>query len=192
MIALTQEKREKLIAYNKQRLKGLKHSVQQTAFESVREELELEIKSTEVTLASLTADAVGSFHIYEQKVDATTDYVRDGEWPIDEGELLVYAAPPVPEIKLSLLQPRDLEALIRFNETCEDGEGYDLSKDKMDRLVELGVVRKIRGSIREITALGQMYIDINCQDSPSEFLMTETDRAAAFNQHIKRLNGLGE
>ena len=192
MIALTQEKREKLIAYNKQRLKGLKHSVQQTAFESVREELELEIKSTEVTLASLTADAVGSFHIYEQKVDATTDYVRDGEWPIDEGELLVYAAPPVPEIKLSLLQPRDLEALIRFNETCEDGEGYDLSKDKMDRLVELGVVRKIRGSIREITSLGQMYIDINCQDSPSEFLMTETDRAAAFNQHIKRLNGLGE
>lgn len=36
---------------------------------------------------------VGSFHISEQQVGATTDYVRDGEWPIDNGELLVYAQP---------------------------------------------------------------------------------------------------
>jgi hypothetical protein len=36
---------------------------------------------------------VGSFHITEQQVEATTDYCRDGEWPIDDGELFVYALP---------------------------------------------------------------------------------------------------
>lgn len=200
MIALTQEKREELIAHNTEKLKGLKQSVEQTAFESVKEELELEIQSTEVTLASLTAENIG-WGLRRTDVDKVygswlTSSPRQQSYldyqPHAYENVPLYAAPPVPEIKLSLLQPRDLEALIGFNETCEDGEGYDLSKDKMDRLVELGVVRKIKGGIREITALGQMYIDINCQDSPSEFLMTETDRAAAFNQHIKRLNGLGE
>ncbi|MDW4578469.1 hypothetical protein [Atlantibacter hermannii] len=46
---------------------------------------------------------IGSFHIIDQQVDGTTDYVKDGEWPIDNGELLVYAAPQVtsvPELKI--------------------------------------------------------------------------------------------
>ncbi|UAN64278.1 hypothetical protein [Serratia sp. JSRIV006] len=46
-----------------------------------------------IALAAKTAEPVGSFHIYEGQVDGTTDYVKDGEWPIDTGELLVYAAP---------------------------------------------------------------------------------------------------
>lgn len=41
---------------------------------------------------------VGSFHINDQDVEATTDYVKPGEWPIDNGELLVYAAPQIPVI----------------------------------------------------------------------------------------------
>jgi len=36
---------------------------------------------------------IGSFHICNQQVEATTDYCNDGEWPIDNGELLVYAHP---------------------------------------------------------------------------------------------------
>ncbi|MEH4801580.1 hypothetical protein [Atlantibacter hermannii] len=41
---------------------------------------------------------IGSFHIIDQQVDGTTDYVKDGEWPIDNGELLVYAAPQVTSV----------------------------------------------------------------------------------------------
>lgn len=44
---------------------------------------------------------IGSFHIVDQQVGGTTDYVKDGECPIDNGELLVYAVPQVtsmPEI----------------------------------------------------------------------------------------------
>lgn len=56
-------------------------------------------ESRDAQIAALAKQKpVGSFHIYDGKVDGTTDYVRDGEWPIDEGELLVYAraAPVVP------------------------------------------------------------------------------------------------
>lgn len=52
----------------------------------------------EIALASLTAKPVGSFHISGQSVEATTDYMTDGQWPIDDGELVVYTAPPVPVI----------------------------------------------------------------------------------------------
>lgn len=50
---------------------------------------------------------IGSFHISDGKVEATTDYCRDGEWPVQDGEVLVYAAPvlpkqpePEPELKI--------------------------------------------------------------------------------------------
>lgn len=49
-------------------------------------------------LAVREAQPVGSFHIRDQQVEATTDYVKDGEWPINNGELLVYAAPPAPAV----------------------------------------------------------------------------------------------
>lgn len=186
MIALTQEKREELIvcANEIKKMAASTHGykVGNDSFGSNA------LMLMDIALASLTAEPV--LHAVDSDVEdklytVLCDEHEDGSYPL-------YAAPPVPEIKLSLLQSRDLEALIRFNETCEDGEGYDLSNDKMDRLIELGVVRKIKGSIREITTLGEMYIDINYHKSPEKYLMTEKDRAAAFNQHIKRLNGLGE
>ncbi len=49
-----------------------------------------------IALASLEAEPVGAFHIAEQQVDGTSDYLKDGEWPIDNGIIEVYAAPPAP------------------------------------------------------------------------------------------------
>lgn len=49
-------------------------------------------------LASMEAEPVGSFHIVDQQVDGTTDYIKDGEWPIDNGKLVVYAVPPAPRV----------------------------------------------------------------------------------------------
>ncbi|HBA7340877.1 TPA: DUF551 domain-containing protein [Escherichia coli] len=48
-----------------------------------------------IALASLEAKPIGAFHIAEQQVDGTSDYLKDGEWPIDNGIIEVYAAPPV-------------------------------------------------------------------------------------------------
>nr|WP_309187811.1 DUF551 domain-containing protein [Escherichia marmotae] len=40
----------------------------------------------------------------EQQVDGTSDYLKDGEWPIDNGIIEVYAAPPVPVIQADVAQ----------------------------------------------------------------------------------------
>ncbi|EDN5746594.1 hypothetical protein LXS72_003419 [Salmonella enterica] len=49
-----------------------------------------------IALASLEAEPIGAFHIEDQQVSGTTDYIKDGEWPIDNGVIEVYAAPPAP------------------------------------------------------------------------------------------------
>lgn len=133
MIALTQDMREKLIKDCEFDLKSLANL---SADFPENKSFQSALLRQKVALAALTASAVGSFHIYEQKVDATTDYVRDGEWPIDEGELLVYAAPPVPEIKL----PEDTPDLINLNidEQTEFNRGFWFAVEKTKRLNGLG------------------------------------------------------
>ena len=60
-----------------------------------------------IALASLEAEPVGAFHIAEQQVDGTSDYIKDGEWPIDNGIIEVYAAPPVPVVPAALPENDD-------------------------------------------------------------------------------------
>ncbi|MGT6187468.1 DUF551 domain-containing protein [Escherichia coli] len=50
---------------------------------------------------------MGAFHIAEQQVDGTSDYIKDGEWPIDNGIIEVYAAPPVPVVPAALPENGD-------------------------------------------------------------------------------------
>ncbi|MDF1128579.1 DUF551 domain-containing protein [Escherichia coli] len=61
-----------------------------------------------IALASLEAKPVGAFHIAEQQVDGTSDYLKDGEWPIDNGIIEVYAAPPVPVVPEEKPMPNPL------------------------------------------------------------------------------------
>jgi hypothetical protein len=54
----------------------------------------------------------------------------------------------------TLLNVEEMAALRRFNETCEDGEGYDVRKPMMQRLATIGAVRRTSGSYYEITSFG--------------------------------------
>ncbi|HIF2383107.1 TPA: hypothetical protein ACXZJH_004408 [Salmonella enterica] len=51
-----------------------------------------------IALASLEAEPIGAFHIADQQVEGTSDYIKDGEWPIDNGVIEVYASPPAPVV----------------------------------------------------------------------------------------------
>lgn len=55
----------------------------------------LPVSVTEELLAYRKAaeNPIGSFHISGGQVEATTDYCGDGEWPVQDGEVLVYASP---------------------------------------------------------------------------------------------------
>ncbi|MDZ7126355.1 hypothetical protein U4Z67_21250, partial [Escherichia coli] len=52
-------------------------------------------------------------HYPEQQVDGTSDYLKDGEWPIDNGIIEVYAAPPVPVVPEEKPMPNALSMLER-------------------------------------------------------------------------------
>jgi len=54
-----------------------------------------------------------------------------------------------------LLNANELAALRRFDECAQDGEGYDVPKEMMQRLAEIGVVRRTSGSYYEHTDFGQ-------------------------------------
>lgn len=56
----------------------------------------IELELARIALASLEAKPIGAFHIADQQVGGTTDYIKDGEWPIDDGVIEVYAVPPAP------------------------------------------------------------------------------------------------
>lgn len=64
----------------------------------VLEMVERDSELARIALASLEAKPIGAFHIAEQQVDGTSDYLKDGEWPIDNGIIEVYAAPPIPVV----------------------------------------------------------------------------------------------
>ncbi|MFK3741651.1 hypothetical protein [Massilia sp. TN1-12] len=76
------------------------------------------------------------------------------------GAKLYAAATPASDTRAAvLLNAEEMAALRRFNETCEDGEGYDVRKDMMKRLATIGVVRRTSGSIYEITEFGMYVLD---------------------------------
>lgn len=76
-----------------------------------------------IALASLEAKPIGAFHIAEQQVDGTSDYLKDGEWPIDNGIIEVYAVPPAPvpltEVQRAMLHDMDVEISAELEEEEE-------------------------------------------------------------------------
>ncbi|CAD5739949.1 hypothetical protein [Escherichia coli] len=74
----------------------------------VIEMVERDLKLARIALASLETKPIGAFHIAEQQVDGTSDYIKDGEWPIDNGIIEVYAAPPVPVVPEEKPMPNHL------------------------------------------------------------------------------------
>ena len=63
---------------------------------------------------------------------------------------------------LSTMTFGEVHAAHRFNETCEDGEGYDVKKPMMNRLEELGlVVHKGCGYYEQTDLMIETFIS-NC------------------------------
>lgn len=85
------------------------------------------------------------------------------------------------------LQEQDINALMRFNETCEDGEGYDIGAEAMSRLVEIGLAGKGPHGIRSITPFGQWVINAREGEVDLEPLKTEEDNIAESSLRMAQL-----
>ncbi|HFV9709368.1 TPA: hypothetical protein ACIAN9_001267 [Salmonella enterica subsp. enterica serovar 16:l,v:-] len=72
-----------------------------------------------IALASLEAEPIGAFHIADQQVGGTSDYIKDGEWPIDNGIIEVYAAPPAPVVPEKLPCSVELKPGLIIGKGCK-------------------------------------------------------------------------
>lgn len=52
------------------------------------------------------------------------------------------------------LTDADYGDLCRLDDLFSDGEGYDLPKDRMRRLAQIGVIRRVTRDFYEITSFG--------------------------------------
>ncbi|EHK6582157.1 DUF551 domain-containing protein [Escherichia albertii] len=111
MTTITKEQLITQARINIHDLESLKKEAQQEPYASdlaYRSALERDLELARIALASLEAEPIGAFHIAEQQVDGTSDYLKDGEWPIDNGIIEVYAAPPVPVVPEEKPMPNPL------------------------------------------------------------------------------------
>ncbi|HGP2752231.1 TPA: hypothetical protein ACLGOY_004281 [Salmonella enterica] len=88
-------------------------------------------------LASLDAKPIGAFHIADQQVEGTSDYIKDGEWPIDNGIIEVYAASPAQEagVYKDMLNIVDLLENNEWAEHCTSTVLGSLLESEITRLV---------------------------------------------------------
>jgi len=54
----------------------------------------------------------------------------------------------------AMLAPQDLEDVNRLQDLFSDGEGWDLPKARMQRLAELGLIRRHAANYYSLTAFG--------------------------------------
>lgn len=80
-----------------------------------------------IALASLEAEPIGAFHIADQQVGGTSDYIKDGEWPIDNGVIEVYAAPPASEREQIRRKNEPVAYLVCNGHLYQDRPFLDLS-----------------------------------------------------------------
>lgn len=87
------------------------------------------------------------------------------------------------------LLPEDMQALKRFCETCEDSQPYDVPKDRMRRLAEIGVIQWGGGACYSLTAFGQHVLDLLPKGWPRLPLKTQADHDAYQRALVENASG---
>lgn len=81
----------------------------------------------------------------------------------------LYLHPSPPEGMMGgWLNPEDMAALQRVDECFDDGEGHDLPKARVDRLIELGVMRHNGRGYYSITSFGSFVLGCEHRHLPLE------------------------
>ncbi|EDS9084271.1 DUF551 domain-containing protein [Salmonella enterica subsp. enterica serovar O rough] len=104
------------------------------------EEAQLDAAIFKIALASLEAKPIGAFHIADQQVDGTTDYIKNGEWPIDNGVIDVYAAPPAPVMPETLPCSVELKPGLIIGKGCKTETLLTALKRRADYYAELEAI----------------------------------------------------
>lgn len=90
--------------------------------------------------------------------------------------------------RAAFLNPDDMVALERLEETLSDDEGWDLPKATMRRLSELGVVRHHGGGYYSITSFGRWVLGNGLSVLPLETM--DECNARLSREHKQRLEAM--
>lgn len=74
---------------------------------------------------------------------------------------------------------QEMKDLMRFHECLMDGEGYDVPKDRMKRLAEIGLLRRVTANFYEHTTFGLAVINGDFQQTGE--ITKQLDRLNAEN-----------
>ena len=136
MTTITRFTKEQLLKRLEEQMSSARYALGFVQDSEILRDIEMDLRLAEIARASLTAEPIGAFHISDQQVEGTSDYIKDGEWPIDNGVIEVYTAPPaqvVPENYVTAEHRRVIEMLLNVcgaacelaNDSCQqevDGE----------------------------------------------------------------------
>ena len=92
------------------------------------------------------------------------------------------------QTEMKYLQDSDLCNLIRFQETTDDNEGYDIGKAAINRLAELGAVRSHGFGRYSLTCFGHFILEHQFLQHPSLPLKTNTEIT---NDAMMRIGAMG-
>lgn len=98
MTTITRFTTEQLIKRLDEQMSSARYALGFVQDSEILRDIEMDLRLAEIALSSLTAEPIGAFHISDQQVEGTSDYIKDGEWPIDNGVIEVYTAPPAPVV----------------------------------------------------------------------------------------------
>ena len=117
-----------------------------------------ERKVMEMALEALEGMQNAIYNIYGE-------HVIDLKYAVEKADV---SEQTITAVKEALAQPEqepvawmsedERKAFERFNETCEDGEGYDVPKTMMRRLAEIGVIHHTSRGIYGITKFGRLLV----------------------------------
>ncbi len=97
MTTITRFTKEQLLKRLEEQMSSARYALGFVQDSEILRDIEMDLRLAEIARASLTAEPIGAFHISDQQVEGTSDYIKDGEWPIDNGVIEVYTTPPAPE-----------------------------------------------------------------------------------------------
>ena len=98
------------------------------------------------------------------------------------------AAKPEPVVQQFLTED-DFADLFRFIETSEDGEGYDIGKESVQRLASLGVVQNLNFGKYGTTEFGYFVQETVFLQNPSLPLLLDSDRDHAQRDRLAVIKG---
>ena len=98
LTTITRFTKEQLLKRLEEQMSSGRYALGFVQDSEILRDIEMDLRLAEIARASLTAEPIGAFHISDQQVEGTSDYIKDGEWPIDNGVIEVYTAPPAPVV----------------------------------------------------------------------------------------------